>query len=154
MAEIIEIKIEGLDKLNKKLGGLNNVMVREQMRRTMYISTEKVKNEARKRVPVDTGNLRRSIRDIVQVSDKEVSGIVGPTEPYGAPVEYGSKLHFPPVGALKRWAEKRGINPYALAVSISRKGTKPHPFLIPAFQEKAKEIVEEFKNAIDYLLNQ
>jgi HK97 gp10 family phage protein len=153
MAEQIEFTIKGLEELKKKLGGLSNVMVRQQMERTMLRSTEMIKNRARQLVPVDTGALRRSIRDIVQVGEKEVKGIVGPTEPYGAPVEFGARPHFPPVGALERWARKRGINPWALAVAISRRGMKARPYLIPAFEELKNKIVEEFKKAIDYLLS-
>jgi len=152
MAEPITIEIKGLDKLKEKMKDLSDIVVRQQMERTMYRSTEMIKNRARELVPVDTGNLRRSIRDIVQVGEREIKGIIGPTEPYGAPVEFGARPHFPPVGALERWANKRGINPWALAVSISRKGTRPHPFLIPAFEQFKNKIIEEFRNAIDYLL--
>jgi len=153
MADPIEIQIKGLDELKKKMKDLSDVAVRQQMERTMYRSTEMIKYRARDLVPVDSGALRKSIRDIVQVGAKEIKGIVGPTEPYGAPVEFGARPHFPPVGALKKWAEKRGINPYALAVAISRRGTRPHPFLIPAFEQLKNNIIEEFKKAIDYLLN-
>jgi HK97 gp10 family phage protein len=152
MAEPITIEIKGLDKLKEKMKDLSDVTVRQQMERTMYRSTEMIKNRARDLVRVDTGALRRSIRDIVQVGEREIKGIVGPTEPYGAPVEFGARPHFPPVGALERWARKRGINPWALAVSISRKGTESHPFLIPAFEQFKNKIIEEFRNAIDYLI--
>ena len=152
MAEVIEIEIKGLDKLKEKMKSLSDFPVRQQMERTMYRATEMVKNRARELVPVDTGSLRRSIRDIVQVGTREVVGRVGPTEPYGAPVEFGTRPHFPPVQALERWANKRGINPWALAIAISRRGTRPQPFLIPAFEQLKNRILEEFKKAIDYLL--
>jgi len=153
MAEVTKFEIKGLDKLLKKFGGLQNVVVRRQFERTMFRTTEMIKNQARSLVPVDTGALRRSIRNVIRVGDKEILGIVGPTEPYGAAVEFGTKPHPVPVKAIERWARKRGLNPYAVAMSIRKKGTKPHPYLIPAFQRLQRRVVEEFNRAIEYLLN-
>jgi len=149
---VAELKIKGLDKLIKKFDSLSNITVKKQLERTMLRTTEMVKYRARELVPVDTGALRRSIRNIVQASDKEIIGRIGPTEPYGASVEFGTKPHFPPVRALERWAKKRGLNPYVVARSIAKKGTIAHPYLIPAFKELRRRIIEEFKRTIDYLL--
>ena len=36
---------------------------------------------------------------------------------------------------LYRWANAKGIPPYAVAKKIGREGTKPQPFVEPAFTE-------------------
>jgi HK97 gp10 family phage protein len=144
------VDIEGIEELEKKLGGLAKAM--PQFERTMVRVINMIRDSARAAVPVDTGTLRRSIIGEIETSRDNVVGTVGPTEPYGAPVEFGTRPHFPPVDALKRWAEKRGMNPWAVALAISRKGTKPRPYLIPSFEKHRDDVLIEFKNAIDYLL--
>lgn len=149
---IYKIKIKGLKELEEKFGRLEGADFRMRLKRTMRISAGFVKTRARQIVPVDTGSLRRSITEDISYSNNRIIGIIEPKEPYGAAIEFGTKPHFVPVGALKRWANKRGINPYALAVSISRKGTKKHPFMFPAFRQTKNRVIKEFKNLIDYLL--
>ena len=71
-----------------------------------------------------------------------MSALVEPTEPYAYGIEFGR-----PAGtyvspkALEKWARSKGLNPYAVSKSIMKKGTKPQPFLIPAFEEKENSIL-------------
>jgi hypothetical protein len=80
-----------------------------------------------------TGDLKESITyDLVPES---LSASVGPTANYAAPVEYGSKPHWAPIEPLKAWAALKGMNPYALRWSIAQKGTLPHPYVEPTYEE-------------------
>lgn len=146
------IKVKGLKELQAKFENLEGEKFKNQMKRTMLVATGKIKTRARELVPVDRGVLRRSIRDDVRYKIRELKGIIEAKEQYASSVEHGTRPHFPPVSALSSWARKRGINPYALAVAISRRGTKPQPFMIPAFEELKEKIIGFFKETIDYLL--
>lgn len=152
MAQFI-IEVKGLKELQAKFESLEGKKFKDQMKRTMYVATSKIKTTARELVPVDRGILRRSIRDEVRYGIRGLKGIIEAGEQYASSVEYGTKPHFPPVSALSSWARKRGINPYALAVAISKRGTKPHPFMKPAFEEWKEKIVGFFKETIDFLLS-
>jgi hypothetical protein len=56
--------------------------------------------------------------------------------PYALWNDRGTSAHWPPVSALRAWAEKKNLNPWAVAASIARKGTKAS-----RYQEKAMEKV-------------
>lgn len=85
--------------------------------------------DAQTRVPVDLGNLKNSIKANRQ---GVAAWTVDVTADYGAAVEYGSAPHMPPVAALQGWADKHGIDPWALAIAIKRHGTRKQPYLTPA----------------------
>ena len=150
----VEIKVSGLKELEKKLDGLQGEQLISQMKRTMYVATTTLKTKARELVPVFRGALKRSIREDVEYSNKTVEGIVQATEPYAKGVEFGTKPHAVSAVALSRWAKSKGINPYALAKSIARKGTRAQPFMVPAFEQSKKKIIKIFQDTINYLLEQ
>ena len=52
--------------------------------------------------------------------------------PHAVYVEEGTPPHRPPTfrdSSLAQWAELKGLNVYAVAKSIEKKGTKAHPFV-------------------------
>jgi len=149
-----EIQVKGLDELNKKLDSISEEKLSAQMKRTMYVVTTTLKTKARQLVPVFTGALRRSIREEVKYSNRETVGKVQATEPYAKGVEFGTKPHYVSPVAIGRWARSKGINPYALSKAISRKGTKAHPFMVPAFEQTKDKLVRAFEETINHLLRQ
>lgn len=79
--------------------------------------------------PTFDGGLKRNIKVRIFKDHAEVSS----DAKYSAPIEYGRKAgkHVPMkqgVG-LWKWAESKGIPPFAVARSIFKKGTKPNPFM-------------------------
>ena len=72
--------------------------------------------------------------------------------PYGEAVENGTRPHFPPVDALTNWANRKGINPYALAFSISKKGTKAHPYFKPGIEKSKDYIKQQSKIGMNLIL--
>ena len=52
------------------------------------------------------------------------------------------------------WATRKGINPYVVARSIARKGTKANPFFSTAIDKKKNEVDNEFDRALDNILNE
>lgn len=87
----------------------------------------------RQNMPVGkTGMLRRTTT-YVWLGDTRVR--VEPVEEYAEYVEFGTRPHFPPVEAITPWARMRGIEPWALAHSIAKHGTKAHPFLQRTYEQ-------------------
>ncbi len=48
---------------------------------------------------------------------------------------------------------KKGLNPYAIAKGIERKGTKAHPFMYPAVDRSIEAVKDIFSKVIDYILS-
>ena len=57
----------------------------------MHVASEFVLSEARRRCPVDTGNLRSSLNQEVEKENGEIVGRVGTNVEYAAYVEYGDE---------------------------------------------------------------
>ena len=80
-------------------------------------------------------------------------GIFGNPLEHGEPVESGSKPHFPPVGPIKFWVEKQlGLSgdeaesvAYAIAVTISRRGTKGAKMVEKGFDASEARIMRMLK---------
>ena len=60
------------------------------------------------------------------------------------------------VQALTLWVRRKGIGggkdksvAYAIAISILRKGMRPQPFLIPAFEIEKPKMINNIKKAIE-----
>lgn len=74
--------------------------------------------------PVDTGNLKNNW----STKFGRFEGSLFSNAPYGMAVNNGSRPHMPPMNAITTWALKRGLNPWAVAKSIAKNGTRPNPF--------------------------
>lgn len=122
----ITIRIEGLDALQRKLvGSRADAPVARFLDRGALI----VQRGAREKVTVDTGRLRNSIG---VESPTQRSRRIGPNVEYGEYVEYGTRPHWPPPGAMSAWARRHGMSDYQARRSVAMKGTKAQPFMQPA----------------------
>lgn len=110
-----------------------------------------IANEAKRRVPTDTGRLKSAIR---AEFPKDLEAKIGPTGAdvhYGPYVEFGTRPHFPPVSALESWARRHKIpSAFLVARAIGMRGTKPKPFLFPAWES----VRPEFKRAIGEIVRE
>jgi hypothetical protein len=53
---------------------------------------------------------------------------------------------------IVRWVKRKGIDEkaaYPIAISILRKGIKPHPYLYPAVNKTRKQLIERVKKVIE-----
>lgn len=57
----------------------------------MIVASDFVKGEAKRRSPVDTGNLKKSITKEVEKEQDEIVGRIGTNVEYAGYVEYGTK---------------------------------------------------------------
>lgn len=119
--------------------GLQNIenATQEQAKKVLWLSMHKMEELAKKYAPVDTGRLRSSINLSPRRKGAKTytlaDGVV-----YGVFLEYGTTPHFPPITPLKKWSRRvLGDESLAFAVahSISKKGTPAHPFFRPALLE-------------------
>ena len=112
-----------------------------------------IQRKAQGYAPKDTGALRRSIRiDRRFAKAKTAGGVrsgiaVVVRSPYGLFVHEGTKPHMPPVSALRGWASRKGMSPWAVAYGIKRKGTKAQPFLKRAADETRRALPIELRTA-------
>lgn len=130
MAEMIVVRIEGLEQLRAKL---TSSRVDGPVNRFLDRGAIFIQGAGRRHAAVDTGRMRNSIG--VETSGHRERR-VGPGAEHGLYVEKGTAPHFPPPAALDGWARRHGFQSgYQAARAISRSGTKAQPFMGPAAEE-------------------
>lgn len=123
----------------------------DKVQRALISGGNAIQLKARKLAPRNTGLLRKSIIKTSNFVFGEFSVTVGPTVNYGAHVEFGTKAHFPPIAPLKRWAKLHGMDEgaaWAIAKKMSKEGTKPRPYLIPAFNQVKPKVVRKIQQIV------
>lgn len=109
-------------------------MVTEPVRYFLTDASELIRRETAAASPVDLGVMRRSHKAYVDRGNPptwarvqvEATSRQGADYPWF--VHQGTRPHFPPVAAITPWANRHGIDPWALAIGISRRGTRPQPW--------------------------
>jgi phage gpG-like protein len=142
------IKIENAERIIDRARASN--LMAAPLRKALTASAFVVQNDAKKESPVDTGRLRASITNAVDASAVPRFATVGTNVIYARAVHDGRKpgSQPPTAGELALWARRHGnINPYVLARSIKRRGTKPRPFLRSAFEANLDRIRGYFETA-------
>ena len=81
-----KIKLEGMEKLQVKLK--KNVQMND-VKRIVKSNGAALQESAQRKVPVDTGNLKRSIG--LEIRESGLTADVEPTAEYAAYVEYGTR---------------------------------------------------------------
>lgn len=116
------------------------------IRETLEIAIKKsmfyTQAEAIKETPVDQWWLRNAY-------DTEYSNLKGRLfnkKVYAWWVHDGTRPHFPPISSIEWWARRKGISPWAVARSISKRGTKANPFM--------DRTVEKVKSGVDKIFDQ
>ncbi|MFA5053892.1 MAG: HK97 gp10 family phage protein [Parcubacteria group bacterium] len=96
---------------------------------------------------VDTGQYRASIVPDIADRDGQIVGIVGTNLAHAPYVEYGTKPHWPPPGALEVWARRHGMDEYIVRKAISVKGTRAHKNAERAFNDNLDKIKQYIGDA-------
>lgn len=96
-----------------------------------------------------SGELSKSIKGIVKYDGKYLSVSIS-LQDYWKYIEYGTKPHFPPVDAIRKWIKVKPVLPrplkngklptenqlaYLIGRKISKVGTKAKPFLQPTIKD-------------------
>lgn len=141
------IKIEGLAELiesAKKAGREMPTFLKDQMVR----ATTDIQNEAKRVAPErfknQTGNLRRSI--FKEVRGAEYGRVyVSSDAPYAEGVEKGTKPHVIRPKNGKHLVFKAG-GKTIFAKKVNHPGSKPYPFMEPAFVENEPKIARQYED--------
>ena len=129
-------QIENLDRLLKKLEKLDNIDLDEVLNKACIL----VENDAKKKCPVDKGQLRNSITH--EVEGKEA--VIGTNTEYAPYVEIGTGIFSSEgTGRQDKWSYQDAEGHWHSTV-----GQKPQPFLNPALDENRKEIIQLFREEL------
>lgn len=148
MAKTVEIEVPRL----KEFEGLLRkapMLAKAELTMAIYRSATIIQRLARQEAPIDTGRLRSSIA----VEYGPLQARVGPRTNYALAVHEGRRAGAPtPATAMTGWARRKGLNPYAVANSITRRGTKPNRFMKRAAVTATVPVVAEFNRAADTII--
>lgn len=141
----ISVKIEGLERLQAGVAS-GPATLASETRLAMAAGSLLVEGTQRSLVSKDTGRTGGSITHLITGSGANLTSKIGPSVATAIYLEKGRKPgKMPPVKAIEPWARRHGINPYMLARSIGRKGTKPHPFVAPSLDPNRAKIIALFE---------
>ena len=135
-------QIENLDKLLTKLENLKTVSVEQAVNEACIL----VENDAKKRCPVDTGELRMSItHEIEETSENRTTGAVGTNLEYAPYVEFGTGI-FSSLGNGRqdRWSYKDAKGEWHSTI-----GQQPQPYLHPALDDNREEVKKLIQKKIE-----
>jgi len=151
---MIEIKINNLNNLLKLTNQFPQV-AEKHVNKAIFDSLNLVKNVVASKAPRGvSGDLRNQWKiEMSRFSGSLVSTAQSDGYNYGLAVEKGTAPHFPPVSKIAPWAVKRGLNPWAVAKSIAKKGTKANPFLKNSANYSKKGIENILEKSIGAIIN-
>ena len=136
----LEVKTEGFDTLAR---GLRNApqSSADELRAALTASLLVLEADQRQHVAQDTRRLLGSIHSEIRGEGTSLTGRVGPSTRYAFYVEYGRRRGKPPpVSAIAGWARRHGRNPFIVARTIGRRGTRPQPFVTPSLRRQRRMI--------------
>ena len=169
------VSLSGMKELESKLNNLSTAL-KVDVSDEINASALKIENQAKRLAPVNFGQLRNSI---ALTKDGDLTYTVAANASYSAYVEFGTgpqvnvptdfssyALQFKGKGsgkfkdmveALTLWVKRKGIGngkndkglAYVIALSILKKGMRPQPFLIPAFEMEKPKMINNIKKAIE-----
>ena len=124
-----DMEVRGLDELIRKT---RPELYRRPLEKMFEELAEIGETVAKNKAPRFTGALQGSIHS----EAKPMSARIFSNKAYAVPVEFGRRKGAkpPPVGPLRRWANAKNINVYALVKSIGRRGIKGRFFMKAAEQ--------------------
>lgn len=146
--------LEGASRLNKKLKNISNEMSNSILRKAVGQGTQMVRSEAVLLCPVDTGELRQSIKTSVEVAGDEVNGITYTNKEYAAYVEFGTgpkgeESHsgispdITPSYTQQGWSYKNDDGEW-----IYTNGQPAQPFMYPALKNNEDKVRKRVKEVI------
>ena len=141
-----EETLEDLQQMQEQFAG-GNIMLAAMRDAALLVA-----REAKTLAPVDTGRLRASITPDAYKTRDGYEGVVGSNVLYAPYVEFGTRPHWPPPGALVPWAPRHGMSEGTARYIIGTRGTKAHPYLIPAVENNVQGIARILERAVDKVI--
>jgi len=144
------LTIDGLDDLKDKMGQAGD-KVRQEVKKAMVKSVNKVKNTAQTLAPYKTSTLRRSI-----YTDVADSGFLGTISQDSNIAMYGSFMEFGTAPHVIEPVNRKALYWKGLAYPVRRvnhPGTAPRPFMQPALENNIDNIKNYFTDAMQNVIN-
>lgn len=146
----LSVTVTGFDKLVKQIEKYPQISEKHV---TMAINRSLVRilGQQKQQAPVGvSGNLR----DNWKIDIGRFQGVLRSNAPYAMAVHQGTGPHAVSGETLKAWAKRKGLNPWAVAKSIAKNGTKANPFLLRSIQVESGNVDREFANALGAILKE
>lgn len=137
----MEINITGLTELTQKLDSLLDI---DELSDGMKKSCALIERSAKEKVPVQTGELRRSITSKVENNGREVIGTVYTPLEYAPYIEYGTGLFAEKGGRPTPWSYQDDKGEWH-----TTSGQPPQPYMRPALDENRTTILEILGGSIN-----
>jgi HK97 gp10 family phage protein len=147
-------RIDGIEELQAKLQAIGPKFDRSVRREAIRKAANVVLKEARARVPVKSGKLKKALAVSITATNEGEGARIGPRKGkgrYGHLVEKGVRPHVIRVRDKKVLAEGRRV----FGKQVNHPGVKARPYLEPALEAKRDEVkrvfIAEAKKALDDL---
>lgn len=143
----IEARIDKTD-LDNLERNINTYCAR--VRKELYDAVEKttraVGRSARSRIRNKTGHLKKGIKTRMDRSRNAV-GWVDSKGPHSHLIEYGTRPHRLDKGSRKQ-NEAMKINGDFVKGAVNHPGSKPYPFLRPAYEQETPKLIQEARRIL------
>lgn len=134
----MEVKVTGLTELTQKLDSLLDI--NDGMKKCCAL----VERSAKEKVPVQTGELRRSITSKIENNGLEVIGTICTPLEYAPYIEYGTGLFAEKGGRPTPWCYQDDKGEWH-----TTSGQPPQPYMRPALNENRTAILEILGGSIN-----
>lgn len=143
------LRLSGFRELDQKLGQLGEEVARRIVFQAVREGADLIRDEARARVPKDSGVTARNIRTRMSRRSKgAVEARIGTTKRawYARLVEHGTAPHKITAKHAKVLANK--ATGRFFGKTVKHPGTAPRPFLRPALEARADQAIVKIGRAI------
>ena len=147
---MIKIEIKNFDKLIEMVERTPEISERH-VNSAINKSLVRIFAEEKRQAPF---GVTARLRDDWELKVGRFEGFLKSRTPYAMGVHEGTPPHYVSPSELKSWAEKRGLNPYAVAHSIAKKGTMANPFFQRAVDLTEDSVNKEFDFALDAIVKE
>lgn len=158
---VITAKIDGLDKLQRRVSG-GDARATFEMQRAMTRSVLRVERRTKQNIrrvgAIAFGDFIRSVQSAVVKSGNKIVGLIGSTVLHSRYIELGRGPGPVPLAPIIAWVRRKGLaagtntSAESIAFLIARKlrrvGFKARPVFGPAYVTERAAIAAEFQQAL------
>lgn len=155
MSDAASVTVEGMEDLLKKLQSMG-ADIKKEAGNAGKKAMLQVEAAAKTKCPVDNGPLRASLNTQVVEDSGETVVKTGTNLIYGPYVEYGTGIYAEGGGGRqtpwlwkvesRKWAAIFGI---PVGGTILWHGSRPHPFLRPAWDENKDKVMDDLQKNLE-----
>lgn len=140
----VQIEIKGLNKLVAIADKYPSV-AEKHINKAISRSLARILGAEKREAPFGVSG---QLRDRWDLKVGRFQGSLRSGVSYSMAVHDGTRPHFVSVESIRAWANKKGLNPYAVAKSIGKKGTRANPFFKRAVDSVEDSVNKEFDEAL------